>query len=344
MNEIKPFISVIVPVYNTEKRLVKCIESILAQNYTNFELLLIDDGSNDSSGKICDNYIKKDSRIKVFHKENGGASSARNLGIENSTGDYICFVDSDDYVDEEYLSAFFVDALNIDKDTLVIQDLQFENDISISKGTDFIEGIYSYKDFSRLFSPNGIESKSGPICKLYNKEKIITNDLRFNPNIHAGEDLLFLISYLSFIKNVYLSSKVNYHAVSSPGSLSKRYNSFESEYLTFQLLNESYTKLDHKYSLDDSAKLSIRKNSKSFFLMRAITTIYRSENRKTRNERLNILKKLYSNDNLVLFEILARKGRKINLLGFYIYKRKLFRLYDYYYYLYLSLRSLLKKE
>lgn len=95
-----PKISVIVPVYNTEQYLPRCIDSILAQTFTDFELLLIDDGSKDSSGKICDESAAKDSRIRVFHKENGGVSSARNMGLNNAQGEWITFVDSDDYLIE----------------------------------------------------------------------------------------------------------------------------------------------------------------------------------------------------------------------------------------------------
>ena len=93
---MKPKISVIVPVYNTEKYLQRCIDSILLQSFTDFELLLIDDGSTDSSGTICDKYAEQDSRIRVFHKANGGASSARNIGLDNAIGEWVCFVDSDD--------------------------------------------------------------------------------------------------------------------------------------------------------------------------------------------------------------------------------------------------------
>ena len=93
-----PQISVIVPVYNTEKYLHRCIDSILAQTFTDFELLLIDDGSTDNSGTICDEYATKDSRVRVFHKKNGGVSSARNLGVDNAKGEWVTFVDSDDCV------------------------------------------------------------------------------------------------------------------------------------------------------------------------------------------------------------------------------------------------------
>ena len=104
MNE-NPKITVIVPVYNTEKYLRRCVDSILAQTFTDFELLLIDDGSTDGSGAICDEYAKKDSRVRVFHKEIGGVSSARNLGLDKAYGEWISFVDSDDWIDVLFLSS-----------------------------------------------------------------------------------------------------------------------------------------------------------------------------------------------------------------------------------------------
>ena len=104
MNEL---ISVVVPVYNVEKYLKRCIKSVLNQTYKNLEIILVDDGSKDKSGQICDEYSKKDERIKVIHKENGGLSDARNVGIENSFGKYICFIDSDDYVDVKFLENLY---------------------------------------------------------------------------------------------------------------------------------------------------------------------------------------------------------------------------------------------
>ena len=100
-------ISVIVPVYNVEKYVARCIRSIINQSYKMLDILLIDDGSTDKSGKICDCFAKHDSRIRVFHKQNGGQGSARNVGLENSKGKYITFVDSDDYVDDDYVEFLF---------------------------------------------------------------------------------------------------------------------------------------------------------------------------------------------------------------------------------------------
>ena len=111
---MNPKISVIVPVYNVEKYLRRCIDSILSQTFSDFELLLIDDGSKDKSGDICDEYVAKDVRIKVFHKANAGVSSARNLGLDKAKGEFIFFVDSDDFLDKTHLENYSKDIDNFD--------------------------------------------------------------------------------------------------------------------------------------------------------------------------------------------------------------------------------------
>ena len=100
-------ISIVVPIYNVEKYLEKCINSIIIQTYKNIEIILVNDGSTDSSGKICDIYLKKDKRIKVIHKKNGGLSDARNVGIENAKGKYIAFIDSDDFIDSDFIEILY---------------------------------------------------------------------------------------------------------------------------------------------------------------------------------------------------------------------------------------------
>ena len=111
MNENKPFFSVIVPVYNVEKYLHRCVDSILAQSYSDFEVLLVDDGSMDKSGTICDDYALKDNRIRVFHQANAGVSAARNKGIDEAKGEYVVFVDSDDYLKLEKLNNLYVNSV-----------------------------------------------------------------------------------------------------------------------------------------------------------------------------------------------------------------------------------------
>ena len=103
----KPLISIVVPIYNVEKYLERCLDSILTQNYQNVQIILVNDGATDDSGLICDRYLKLDNRIEVIHKTNGGLSDARNYGIDRARGEYITFIDSDDYVDSEYISYLY---------------------------------------------------------------------------------------------------------------------------------------------------------------------------------------------------------------------------------------------
>ena len=121
----QPKISVIVPVYNAEKTLRRCVDSILAQTFEDFELILINDGSKDQSGDICDEYAAKDSRVKTIHKTNGGVSSARNAGLNIARGEYVSFADSDDFVSSEWLFKFI--------DNIGEHDLCFQGIISIYK-------------------------------------------------------------------------------------------------------------------------------------------------------------------------------------------------------------------
>ena len=142
-----PKISVIIPVYNAESTLRRCVDSVLAQTFTDFECLIINDGSKDRSGAICDEYAARDSRVKVFHKENGGVSSARNVGLDNATGEWIAFVDSDDWAGEKYLESFseYLDA------DLIISGIQSvnKNEIVANRESEYIDGGL-YLDFRQL--------------------------------------------------------------------------------------------------------------------------------------------------------------------------------------------------
>lgn len=126
-----PTISIIVPVYKSEKFICRCMDSLLSQSFTDFEILLIDDGSPDGSGKICDSYAMKDSRVRVFHKENGGVSSARQLGIDNARGEYTIHADPDDWVEPTMLAELYGKAKTEDAD-MVICD--YYSDVLTNRG------------------------------------------------------------------------------------------------------------------------------------------------------------------------------------------------------------------
>ena len=195
-------ISIIVPVYNVEKYLPRCIESILSQIYCNFELILVDDGSNDGSLSVCKHYASRDSRIKVFSKRNGGVSSARNLGLENCHGEWVAFVDSDDYVATNYLSIMLDATIHRDTD-LVISGFTRVDDsaknIKLDSYTYANENISIEKlDIEQL---KRITHWSVGVSKLFRSSIIKNNGLGFPP-IAVKEDVVFLVSYLDCCKNI----------------------------------------------------------------------------------------------------------------------------------------------
>lgn len=227
MENNNPKISVIVPVYNVKQYLPRCIDSILTQTFTDFELLLIDDGSKDDSGKICDKYAQKDKRIRVFHKENGGVSSARNKGIEYALGKYISFIDSDDKINPTYLQDFKVQEQHCD---FYISGALY----------DTYDRVYSYKKYKEKFCENKYEimdeffdqdllSNGYPWGKLYKTQIIKKNGLKFNEQLTINEDHLFVFNYFSLINTLYITNTAGYHYTvfdNSGRKLSGRINSF----------------------------------------------------------------------------------------------------------------------
>lgn len=222
-----PAISVIVPVYNTEQYLHRCVDSILAQSFTDFELLLIDDGSTDGSGAICDEYADKDSRVRVFHKLNGGVSSARNLGLDNAKGVWVSFCDSDDLPFEDWLANYEVDS-DPDAD-LICQGFKtdkktfgpFRNQDEVSFEYDGdAEGLTE-----QLVWHNAI---GYPWCKIYRLDIIKDNNLLFDTNIKMREDEIFLYFYLYYVKRAISHNRKGYFYF-MPDWSNKYGNSFEDE-------------------------------------------------------------------------------------------------------------------
>lgn len=186
-----PLISVIVPVYNAEEFLPRCINSILAQTFTDFELLLIDDGSTDNSRKICQEYAKNDNRIRVFHKENGGVSSARNVGIDNAQGEWICFCDADDELMHKMLKN--IATCNKDCDFILFDSYGINY-----KGYKTILPMdlqHGYVDCNELTKKMLVyKVQTSPWARAFKLGKIST--LRYNTNLKIGEDLLFNLEYI----------------------------------------------------------------------------------------------------------------------------------------------------
>lgn len=214
---MNPLISIIVPVYNSEKTLCRCVDSILNQTFTDWELLLIDDGSKDRSGEICDEYAANDCRIKTFHKVNAGVSSARNLGLDNANGKWITFVDSDDCVDSVFLKKAECYLNNAD---LIVLGMAFLNNNYRKAPLTITVDIYE--------SPHIIDEQ---LCELYMmtcwgkyyKLDIIKNyDIHFNEELKIGEDTEFVLHYLKFTKKIqFVNSSCYFYNETDYGNLYK---------------------------------------------------------------------------------------------------------------------------
>lgn len=192
-----PLISIIIPVYNVAKYLSSCLDSVISQKYHNLEIILIDDGSSDNSGYICDLYAEKDKRIRVLHTVNKGVSSARNAGIECANGELICFIDSDDTVEENYIDSL-VNAWVEDKSDLVIcniKDIFLNRIISKRRVGSRLTGVFR-EDYWQL-----IDLLRVPVVKLYKKDIIKKYSIRFPTYIHTAEDQIWNFNYYSHVNS-----------------------------------------------------------------------------------------------------------------------------------------------
>ena len=275
---MRPKISIIVPIYNVENYLSRCIDSILSQSFTDFELILVDDGSLDNCGKVCDEYALKDCRVRVFHKSNGGVSSARNLGLDNASGEWIAFVDPDDYVDNDYLYELFSSVMEYDSD--FVATVEYEVQVPI-KTTHLC-----YNDFSRLFTDYKMDYGPGPVGKLFKTNIIANRNIRFKLNVHRSEDTLFVYHYLLESKDVVLIfSDKYYYDHSRPNSLSKSTASYESVLAGKQEFDRTFDLMKTKMNLDALAIANLTRTQVAF-IDRVLMSIVKIPGRKKRIAKL----------------------------------------------------------
>lgn len=206
-----PQISIIIPIYNIETYLPRCLDSVLSQTYTNWEAILVDDGSKDGSGNICDEYAKKDGRFRVIHKENGGVSSARNKGLEDCRGQWCCFVDSDDWLDSTYLQNFMVDGF--DNYGCVIQGFFKEfDDNKKTKKIKFLDcDIATSSELAYILEKaKGVHN--GFLWHRIFKVKIIKDyNILFPIGVSYAEDGVFFLNYILYSSNFRMTSKTGYY-------------------------------------------------------------------------------------------------------------------------------------
>ncbi len=257
-----PLISIIIPVYNTEKYLPACLDSILAQTYTNFEAILVDDGSKDGSGRICDEYAEKDSRFVVVHKDNEGVAKARITAFEHSKGELITFIDSDDYVSPLYLEKLAKPIIEKDAD-MVSCDYSYVNE----KGqkTEFaakLTGRYEGDNLTKFISRHYYYDKKikgfGMTCFLCTKmvkRKYVLQGLQECLGLWFGEDQISMFSMLTRINNLILIPDRLYYYFMHDGQASSKYN--------LNLWNSIITMLERYDNLDYKgiAKNGLRKRT-----------------------------------------------------------------------------------
>ena len=305
-----PIISVIVPVYKVEDYLHRCVDSILAQSFTDFELLFIDDGSPDNCGQICDEYAAKDSRVRVFHKENGGVSSARNLGLDNARGEWIAFIDSDDYVAVDYLSELFAytELENVDFIITLNTISNYTKDRNVVLKHDNLE----------LFSKYKFQDYGQPWGKLYSNKILKKMGLRFNPNVHLMEDLMFALLYLYEIRNVVLIVSDKYiYETGRLDSLTKRLNTYEAELEAKKELD----RIVQQYVCQNICYQTEMSNHQVYLTERVINIIMKLPSREDR------LKKISQLDLSVFLKYRKPFGWKERFL-FLLLMFRFFRLYD----------------
>ena len=218
---MSPKISIIVAVYKAEAYLHRCVDSLLAQTFRDFEILLIDDGSPDNSGKICDDYAKQDARIRVFHKENGGVSSARQCGMEHVRGEYVIHADPDDWVEPNMLEELYAKAEESDAD-MVICDLYDEYECYTKYSCQRPESLATSCVLVEISSGKLYTSLTN---KLVRVKSYKINNIRFPLGINRGEDDYVVIYLLNKINSVAYLPRAYYHVdrYSNVNSLSKNY-------------------------------------------------------------------------------------------------------------------------
>lgn len=304
-----PFFSIIIPVYNVSRYLRRCIDSVLSQSYGDFELLLVDDGSSDDSGVICDEYAEKDDRIKVFHKKNGGVSSARNKGIDEARGNYVVFVDSDDYILSDRLSQ--------------ILKLSDNNpDIIVEYYATPAEHKYKYKlidiqDFD-------IIRNVGVIWTSAFRNKVLKeNNIHFDETIWHGEDSLFVLDFFYRCNTIIFADEYGYvYEKGHEDGLNVKFQNWEKELYVYKRITNISQKIYDKLSNGKREVLCMNFGQ----ILRIIKAMYKSDNIIKYHERKNNLIKLrsekYNKDHF------NNKKLNSNVLIYILFNYKLYILLD----------------
>lgn len=223
----EPLISVIVPVYRAAAYLARCIDSLLNQEHRNLDIILVDDGSPDNSGTLCETYAAKDARVNVIHQANAGPSAARNKGIEAAKGDFLCFVDADDYVTPDYI-CHFTEGLGDDV------DLVFQGICELHHGVETRKipqpKLYSRHELCEAIADINRQSMFGYVCnKCYRRSIIEEHHLRFRTDINLSEDRIFALEYMQYVRKMQITDGCSYIYELQSSGLTLRSRSYEEQ-------------------------------------------------------------------------------------------------------------------
>lgn len=242
MSNCYPLVSVIIPIYNVEKYISECLDSIINQTYKNLEIILVDDGSPDSSGKMCDKYASSDLRIKVIHKENGGVSTARNAGIEISTGEWIYFIDPDDIAEKDLIDHALKTAL-ADGTDMCFFDFKKKYGDTLIKVNSLKSNKNVFNDMQNIETLIAYFSGGGYIWNFIIRSESIRGKIKFDETINYAEDELFKFQLYSQIQSFsYINEELYYYRIlstSAVGNIFNRTDYADISYYLYKIMNET---------------------------------------------------------------------------------------------------------
>lgn len=298
-------ISIIIPVYNAERYIEKCLKSIINQTLTEIEVIIINDGSHDKSLEICENYANQDPRIRIIDKENQGVSIARNKGIEEAKGKYIMFIDADDWIENNACEILYSEIKQNSADLCFCNHIIEYND-RVKKVKFYDENSMILKDDIRrkIILPlieenqNKIHEKASfrsPWGKLFKKSIIIDNNIRFNKELSIGEDFIFNLEYLSKSEKVVMSDNYLYHYLINDTSTLKRYKSNCWDLYRKLMVNLEYFL---KNTMNEENYLNRLNRLKIKYLLICVRNELSPLNKKKNSEKIKYIKHM-CNDNIV---------------------------------------------
>ena len=290
---MEPIVSIIVPIYNVELYVERCLNSLTQQTYQNIEIIVVNDGSTDNSLNICEKISSKDSRIKILNKKNGGLSDARNYGLKHSKGEYIYFIDSDDWCEQELIEKMIQKMINTKSD-LGICDywIDYVNDnFSLKKECKCFE-LYTKNEIPEAIY---LLDKSGMFNvvwnKMYKRNLIIKNNISFELDGMPGEDLLFNVDYFKYTENIcFIDEKLYHYMRQDETTLVNKYN--EKLYLQVKRFNKARKSLYNYYNMNEDRYKQVYETMYISYILSCIPNLYRSNNLsfKIRNKELQKLK------------------------------------------------------